>query len=928
MVVIMGGTKKRRPGRPPKTKKQVTQIREYEPKKPKVRENGDGVLPKNEIVEKEKPSLVLDDAVKEKKRLRDGRKKLIDNVDQIYQEMEGLLDDNNNKNKELPRNSSSDNETTEPQPPRRSTKDNNNIKKKKRTSIMCHQCQRSDKGRVVKCRKCEDNKRFCIPCITTWYPKMTEEEIADSCPFCQANCNCKSCLRMDGPLKKLKESISMLNDKLFKPDTIEKLMKLKKSDSMFGEVEKFSHSKHLLQTLLPHMKRFFQQQLNELTMEAGIRGISVSEIKLQNASCSSDERICCDNCKTSIVDFHRSCPQCNYDLCLNCCMEVCDGHLQGRDDKDVIIEYVSRGLAYLHGIDDERHSKSGKRDNRGQLLDSTAETNKSVKRPTSGWKANDDGSICCPPKELGGCGNGLLELLCMFTDNHRVANLVEKAEKIAKALNVEDLIGSHEERRPRCNSEDQVNIDNGQLRKAASREDSIDNYLYNPIAEEIQHGDLEHFQRHWASGEPIIVSNVLEKACGLSWEPKVMWRAFRQIRNLNHGPYLDVTAIDCLDCCKRPINICEFFNGYMYGRYDKESWPQILKLDWPPSNLFEERLARHNAEFLCFLPFKEYTHPQRGLLNLATKLPKKSLKPDLWPKTYIAYGVAQELGRGDSVTKLHCDVSDAEEQKYLLIKETGQPVRGLIARKGKAHRLEVNVLTHTAGVQLESDKLARIKELKQYHRKQDEEELFGQSGILENKLEAADGLESGELSDIPENKLEAADGGALWDIFRRQDVPKLQDYLKKHYKEFRHIHCLPIQQVVHPIHNQIFYLSSEHKAKLKQEYGIEPWTFIQKLGDAVFIPAGCPYQVRNLKSCIKVALDFISPENVGECVRLIEEFRSLPPNHRAKEGQLEVCILILLYNFHVEPWAEFALGLLSRGTLAKLPSSCWFMSSL
>ena len=29
--------------------------------------------------------------------------------------------------------------------------------------------------------------------------------------------------------------------------------------------------------------------------------------------------------------------------------------------------------------------------------------------------------------------------------------------------------------------------------------------------------------------------------------------------------------------------------------------------------------------------------------------------------------------------------------------------------------------------------------------------------------------------------------------------------------------------------------------------GIEPWTFIQKVGDAVFIPAGCPHQVRNLK---------------------------------------------------------------------------------
>lgn len=29
--------------------------------------------------------------------------------------------------------------------------------------------------------------------------------------------------------------------------------------------------------------------------------------------------------------------------------------------------------------------------------------------------------------------------------------------------------------------------------------------------------------------------------------------------------------------------------------------------------------------------------------------------------------------------------------------------------------------------------------------------------------------------------------------------------------------------------------------------GVEPWTFVQKLGDAVFIPVGCPHQVRNIK---------------------------------------------------------------------------------
>lgn len=43
-----------------------------------------------------------------------------------------------------------------------------------------------------------------------------------------------------------------------------------------------------------------------------------------------------------------------------------------------------------------------------------------------------------------------------------------------------------------------------------------------------------------------------------------------------------------------------------------------------------------------------------------------------------------------------------------------------------------------------------------------------------------------------------------------------------------------------------------------------------------------------LRSCTKVALDFVSPENVGECLRLTEDFRVLPTNHRAKEDKLEV----------------------------------------
>ncbi|XVE77455.1 hypothetical protein DITRI_Ditri13aG0064100 [Diplodiscus trichospermus] len=783
---------------------------------------------------------------------------------------------------------------------------------------MCHQCQRNDKGRVVNCTSC-NRKRYCIPCITNWYSKMSEEEIARACPVCRDSCNCKACLRMDRPVNKLKKALMLK----FSSDT------------------ELQHSKYLLLTLLPYIKQFSQEQMMEKVIEAQIQGILQSKISVKQAVCHPKERVYCNNCKTSIVDFHRTCPQCYYDLCLICCREIREDHLQGWE-KEVTRPYVHKGLKYLHGEFDVSMLAE-----KEEPLDSSVKSCKELEGVAFGWKANENGSIPCPPKDLGGCGGGLLELRCMFEET-AVVKLVENAERIARVLNLEKISETSYQQCPCYDSIAEVDLNKCKVRKAASREDSDDNCLYCPLARDIQNVDLNHFQSHWAKGEPVIVRQVLENVSGVSWEPMVMWHAFRQISNTKHGRHLDVTAIDCLDWCeislatdcycpmsetcnidlitnicfisfsffRVQINIHQFFKGYTEGCCDREGWPQIFKLkDWPPSNKFEECLPRHHAEFLCCLPFKEYTHHQSGLLNLATKLPKNSLKPDMGPKTYIAYGVAQELGRGDSVTKLHCDMSDA-----------------------------VNVLTHTTEVKLKPEKLDIIEKLKQKHHAQDQKEIFGMdikvgrrklrgfcdiatsdkepsnevdhqedvgqqndqdfhsrlnysSSIRESELEESgevhqeNFMENGGFLEIYANKFEGSEvneAGAIWDIFWRQDVPKLKDYLKKHFKEFRHIYCCPVPKIVDPVHDQTIFLTLEHKKKLKEEYGIEPWTFIQKLGEAVFIPAGCPHQVRNIKSCIKVALDFVSPENTGECIRLTEEFRLLPQGHGAKEDKLEV----------------------------------------
>ncbi len=47
-----------------------------------------------------------------------------------------------------------------------------------------------------------------------------------------------------------------------------------------------------------------------------------------------------------------------------------------------------------------------------------------------------------------------------------------------------------------------------------------------------------------------------------------------------------------------------------------------------------------------------------------------------------------------------------------------------------------------------------------------------------------------------------------------------------------------------PIHDQGIYLSAALRRQLQAQTGVRGWTFVQMLGDAVFIPAGAAHQVR------------------------------------------------------------------------------------
>lgn len=152
----------------------------------------------------------------------------------------------------------------------------------------------------------------------------------------------------------------------------------------------------------------------------------------------------------------------------------------------------------------------------------------------------------------------------------------------------------------------------------------------------------------------------------------------------------------------------------------------------------------------------------------------------------------------------------------------------------------------------------------------------GSKGSTKLHMDMADAV---NIMTYAEKSPDGSPGCAAWDLFRACDSDKLRNFLRTKF---------PKQSATDPIHAQQYYLDEVLRKELYEQYGVMSYRVYQRPGEAVFIPAGCAHQVANLADCVKVAIDFVSVENIMRCEGLTREFRDLNQRLAWKEDVLQL----------------------------------------
>ncbi|CAL8078522.1 unnamed protein product [Calicophoron daubneyi] len=363
---------------------------------------------------------------------------------------------------------------------------------------------------------------------------------------------------------------------------------------------------------------------------------------------------------------------------------------------------------------------------------------------------------------------------------------------------------------------------------------------------------ISAFQHEWRQNRPVIVSGCHNKFNPSLWSPSSFAEDFGQLRT---------TLVDCatgVELTRYPLRtFWEGFERKTRRLVSKDGRAFCLKLkDWPTTDDFAELQPKRFADLMSNLPMPDYSG-REGQLNLAARLSSFFVCPDLGPKLYVAYGTGGSRSMG--TTNLHVDIADAIN----ILLYVGHPSDSFEESSANAEAV-LNVVRQ-AGV----DRVFLERAMSWTKRMQS----------------AAGGQRQPDENPQANQPDDVGPPGALWHIFLPGDMPALREFLTQVREEET---GAPLEPGNDPIHDQLFYLDQPLLDRLYACTGVLPVTIVQFYGDAIFIPAGSAHQVRNLNSCIKAAVDFVSPEHLPQCFQLVEEFRRLSTTHQNREDKLQV----------------------------------------
>ena len=733
-------------------------------------------------------------------------------------------------------------------------------------AAACRLCEQPAGGSAP-CATC--HTVFCAPCLRDCFmtPNLSVEALREQCPECRNICFCAAC-----------SGHSQW-----------------RNTGRFGDaslVTRQEHAQYLLAVTKAQLVEVQRQQREAVQAAGGVPP------KRMAPRADEDGRMNCDGCNTSIADMCWCCDEASgcqqVDLCLTCASTLRDGTLP------LLLRTRFKGLASVPPVQLGQQLLCPCYHARGEVASGS-------KRPRA------------PEEEVP----PLLTLQTIMDAPALVEGVLTGLPGAVGSLSGDLQGGRTHDFQPAGNQHtpgacpwccwlasltqpDETGVrdlrTNPNLRRAAWR-GTADDWLWTPHADDVdaskltaaQYSDvLAHFQWHFRRRQFPVVRGLTPK---LAWTPGQLQHLLAQ-QEAQDGRVTQV--LWCRDGATGPCSAEDFgaaFGDLMSVPFargeDRERGKlfaqlgDMLKLkDWPADRSFGDAVPRHCADFIAMLPFQEYTNMADGPLNLATRLPQACFPPDLGPKSYVAHGVQQERGGpagGDSVTRLHEDMSDAVN---VLLYSTVCDTQ-LVAHLPEHKQVPLQAPDRRADDVYETSSLGPQAMEAALQAAQAQQAASG--GLLRCVPAPANSAARRAPKELSQAVLQPSTSGALWHIFRREDTLALGSWLLSRLEAWKTapdegrkrevLSCGVVctaAEVDHPIHSQAFYLGSADLAALKRETGgLEPWGFYQYDNECVFIPAGCPHQVRNTRSCIKVALDFVSPEAVRECNVLSKEYAGI-----------------------------------------------------